>query len=120
MSTGNINVDIIVKTLDLKKATDIKVLDVRNLTTLTDYFVIATGNSNKQVQALSDHVEEEMAKIGKHIVNREGYNFAEWILIGYEDVIVHIFQEEIREFYALEHIWKDAPNVDIDELIIES
>lgn len=118
MSTNNNNIDNIVKALDAKKATDIKVLDVRNLTTLTDYFVLATGNSDKQVQALSDHVEETMDKEGKHIINREGYNTAEWVLLGYEDAIVHIFQNETRDFYALEHIWKDAPEVDIDDLLI--
>lgn len=115
----NTNVNTIVKALDSKKATDIKVLDVKNLTTLTDYFVIATGNSDKQVQALSDFVEETMEKYEKSFINKEGYNTAEWVLIGYDDVIVHIFQKEIRDFYAIEHIWKDAPEVDITDLLID-
>lgn len=118
MGTGNINVDNIVKALDTKKATDIKVLNVSNLTTLTDYFIIATGNSDKQVQALSDFVEETMDKEGKFLINREGYNTAEWVLLGYDDAIVHIFRGEIREFYALEHIWKDAPEINIDALLV--
>ena len=118
MGTGNINVDNIVKALDAKKATDIKVLNVSNLTTLTDYFIIATGNSDKQVQALSDFVEETMDKEGKYLINREGYNTAEWVLLGYDDAIVHIFRGETREFYALEHIWKDAPEINIDALLV--
>ena len=118
MGTGNINVDNIVKALDTKKATDIKVLNVSTLTTLTDYFIIATGNSDKQVQALSDFVEETMDKEGKFLINREGYNTAEWVLLGYDDAIVHIFRGETREFYALEHIWKDAPEINIDALLV--
>lgn len=119
MNANNINgnIEIVVKALDAKKAVDIKVLDVSALTTLTDYFVIATGKSNTQVQALCDFVEEKMAEAGKTLINKEGYNSAEWILLGYDDVIVHIFYSETRDFYALEHIWKDAEEVNIDCLL---
>jgi len=110
----------IVKILDQKKAKDILVLNVKNLTTITDYFIIATGGSKSQLQALSDHVEEELVKDGIRPQNREGYNTAEWILLGYEDAIVHIFKDETRSFYNLEHIWKDAESIDISQFISEN
>lgn len=108
-------VNRIVKILDNKKAKDIVVLDVRGLTTLTDYFVLATGGSARQVQALSDHVEEELGKAEQFPVNKEGYHTGDWVLIGYDEAIVHIFQKETRDFYQLERIWKDAPAVEIAE-----
>ena len=86
----------IVKILDQKKARDILVLNVKTLTTITDNFIIATGGSKSQLQALSDHVEEELIKDGIRPKNKEGYNTAEWILLGYDDVIVHNFKEETR------------------------
>ena len=110
----------IVKILDQKKARDILVLNVKGLTTITDNFIIATGGSKSQLQALSDHIEEELIKDGIRPKNREGYNTAEWILLGYDDVIVHIFKEETRSFYNLEHIWKDAEGVDISQYISEN
>ncbi len=119
MSCESKNVNTIVKAIDKKQGRDIQVLNLNELTTLTDYFVIATGGSNRNVQAICDFVEEEMQKAGAKLWNKEGYDSAEWILLSYDDVIVHIFQEEPREFYKLEHIWKDAPLVDIEDLIEE-
>lgn len=120
MNEVNETVGKIVKILDSKKARDILVLDVKGLTTITDNFIIATGGSKSQLQALSDHIEEELIKDGIRPKNREGYNTAEWILLGYDDVIVHIFKDETRSFYNLEHIWKDAGNVDISQFISEN
>lgn len=108
-----------VKNLDKKKAIDIKVLDVEGLTTLTDYFVIATGNSKIQVQALADNLEEELAKLGFKHIHKEGYDNAEWILLGYEEAVIHIFSKEAREFYDIEHIWNDAAEVDVSDLTAE-
>ncbi len=119
MSCENNMVNIAVKALDAKFGTDIQVLDVRELTTLTSYFVIATGGSNSNVQAICDHVEDKMAEGGFKMLNKEGYNNAEWILVGYDDVIIHIFQREPREFYKLEHIWKDAKTVDVEDLLVK-
>ncbi len=119
MSCENNLVNTVVKAIDKKMGKDIQVLDLHELTTLTGYFVVATGGSNKNVQAICDHVEEEMQKEGAKLWNKEGYDSAEWILLGYDDMIVHIFQSEPREFYKLEHIWKDAPTVDIDDLLTE-
>lgn len=117
MKCENELVNEIVKVLDNKKAMDIQVLKINELTTIADYFVIATGGSNTQVQALSDNIEEELLKKGIKHTGIEGYNSANWILLGYDDVIVHIFQREPREFYKLEHLWQDAEKIDISEII---
>ena len=117
MSCLNETVNKIVKILDSKKARDIIVLNIGPLTTITDYFVIATGGSTPQVQALADTLEEELLKDGIKTKNKEGYNSADWILLGFEDVIVHIFKGETREFYNLEHIWKDAEDVNILDIV---
>ncbi len=119
MSCENNFVNTVVKAIDDKKGKEILVLDLAELTTLTNYFVIATGGSNKNVQAICDEVEEKMKEQGAKLWNKEGYDSGEWVLLSYDDVIVHIFQSEIREFYKLEHIWKDAPSVDVDDLIKE-
>ena len=119
MSINNEAANIIIKTLDSKKATDIKALYVGDITTITDYFIIATANSKLQAQAFCDHVEEAMQKQGIKHTNKEGYNNAEWILLGYDDIVVHIFLGEARDFYGLEYIWKDAVNLDISDLLID-
>ena len=120
MNCENTFVCTAVKALDAKFGRDIQVLDLRGLTTLTDYFVIATGGSALNIQAMSDHVEQEMAKAGAKRLTKEGYDTANWVLLSYEDVIIHIFRDETREFYKLEHIWKDAPEVDISGLLIKN
>ena len=107
----------IVRLLDDKKAHDIQVLDIHDLTTIADYFIIATGNSTTQVQALCDHVEEELLKQGIRHTNKEGYRTASWILLGYGDIIIHLFLNETREFYKLDHVWQDAEIVDISDII---
>lgn len=117
MNKIDTKIEKIVKVLDMKKALDLKVLNVSELTTIADYFIIATGKSNIQVQALCDHLEEEMAKEGYKPINKEGYNTAEWILLCFDGIIVHIFQGETREFFSLEHIWKDAIDIDISHLL---
>ncbi|MDO4744605.1 MAG: ribosome silencing factor [Clostridia bacterium] len=119
MSCENNMVNTAVKAADAKFGRDIKVLDVSELTTLTSYFVIVTGGSNTNVQAICDHVEDKMAESGAKMLTKEGYNNAEWILLGYDDVLIHIFQSEPREFYKLEHIWKDAKDIDIDDLLVK-
>ena len=117
MASENKIVNKIVEVLDSKKGDDIVVLNVESLTTITDYFVIATGNNEKLVQALCDHVEEELSKIGVEHINKEGYRSGDWILIGYNDVIVHIFKPEARDFYNLERVWQDAIKVDVFDLL---
>ncbi len=119
MSCENNMVNTAVKAADAKMGSNITVLDVRELTTLTSYFVIITGGSNSNVQAICDHVEDKMAEDGYKMLSKEGYQSAEWILLGYDDVIIHIFQREPRDFYNLEHIWKDAKDIDIEDLLVK-
>ena len=110
----------IVKVLDEKKGRDIKLIEIKGLSTLGDYFVLASGGSNTQVKALADDVDEEMHKqFDIHPDRVEGMQNAEWVLMDYDDVMVHIFQEEPRQFYALERLWNDAPQVDISDLLIK-
>ena len=119
MSCENNMVNIAVKAADAKFGTDIQVLDVRELTTLTSYFVIVTGGSNSNVQAICDHVEDKMAEAGAKMLNKEGYHIADWVLLGFDFLFILIFQREPREFYKLEHIWKDAKTVDIEDLLVK-
>jgi len=110
---NNERINKIVKLLDDKKAVNISVLDITGLTTIADYFIIATGNSLIQVKALCDHLEKEMAKEGVRPNLKEGYNTANWILLDYDGIVVHIFYPETRDFYKLEHVWHDAKDVDV-------
>lgn len=106
-----------VKVLDKKKAADVKLLKVSDLTILADYFVICSAGSTTQVKALADYVEDEFAKYGIHPTAREGKGGNEWMLLDYGDVIVHIFYREMREFYGLDKLWNDAESIDIDTII---
>ncbi|MBP0982075.1 MAG: ribosome silencing factor [Oscillospiraceae bacterium] len=98
--------------IDNKKGEDVRVLHIGTLTTIGDYFVVATGNSTTQVKAFADEVDEKMSAEGLEPKRIEGYNTASWILMDYDDVIVHLFLRETREFYALERLWGDAPEID--------
>ncbi len=94
--------------LDSKKGIDIQILKVEDLTTLADYFVLASGNSNTQVRALADEVEDTVEKLGLPIPRREGRGGDTWILLDIDSVIVHVFTKESRDFYQLEKLWGDA------------
>lgn len=98
--------------IDNKKGEEVRVLQIGTLTTIGDYFVVATGNSTTQVKALADEVEEKLSAEGLEPKRIEGYTSASWILLDYYDVIVHIFLKETREFYALERLWGDAHEID--------
>lgn len=98
--------------IDNKKGEDVRVLHIGTLTTIGDYFVVATGNSTTQVKSFADEVDEKMSAAGLEPKRIEGYNTASWILMDYDDVIVHLFLRETREFYALERLWGDAPEID--------
>ena len=100
-----------------KKAGDIKVIDIRQVTVMADYFIIADGSNPNQVQAMADSVEEKMAQAGYELKQTEGYQSANWILLDYGDVIIHAFNREDRLFYDLERIWRDGKTyVDMAEL----
>ncbi|MBU3805474.1 MAG: ribosome silencing factor [Candidatus Fournierella pullistercoris] len=98
----------IAKMLDNKKAADVKVLKVEDLTVLTDYFVIANGTSTTHVKSLAEEVEFQMEQQGVQPLRTEGYDSKNWILLDYGSVIVHVFYPQAREFYDLEHLWADA------------
>ncbi len=102
------------KILDNKKASDIVILDVQNLSSIADYFIICTGTSTKHATALADELEKKFNKKDVFIRHKEGYDNGKWILLDYFDVVVHIFTEDERKFYDLERIWKDAKYVELD------
>lgn len=91
-----------------KKASDSTLLDLRELSTITDFFLICSGQSDRQLRTIADAIEEELSKRDVHPVGREGYDEGRWILLDYDDFIVHIFQPEIRKFYDLERLWGSA------------
>jgi len=104
----------ICRVLDEKKAFDVKILYIGELTTIADYFIIATGTSSTHVQALADEVEKKLGEEGIFVDHVEKDFASEWILMDYEDVVVHIFQQEAREFYSLERLWADAKEIVLD------
>ncbi len=105
-----------VNALEDKKAEDICIIDISEISVLADYFIIAGGNNSSQIQAMSDAVDEKLGKAGYPLKQIEGYNSANWILQDFGDIIVHIFDRENRLFYDLERIWKDGKIVSIDDL----
>lgn len=106
----NDKLKIIEKALDDKKASNIEVLDVAEQTSLAEYFVIASCQSTVQVRACVDEVEEKMEEAGFAVNHKEGYRGGNWILMDYGDVIVHVMQQEMREFYDIERLWDDVSN----------
>lgn len=99
-----------------KKGEDIKIIDISGISVLADYFIIAHGNSDSQVGAMVDNVEEELHKAGYPLTQREGRASGSWVLLDFNDIIVHVFDKENRLFYDLERIWKDGKDIDISEL----
>lgn len=94
-----------------KKASDIAVLDVHSILVVTDFFVIATGNTDRQVKVIADEVEARLKAAGLRPIGREGEREATWVLLDFGEVIVHVFQPAERDFYRLEHLWADAPRL---------
>ena len=98
-----------------KKAQDVRVIDIQNVTVIADYFIIASGLNANQVKALADNVEEKLGRAGFVPKQIEGYGSASWILMDYHDIIIHIFSEESRVFYDLERIWRDGKDVELSD-----
>lgn len=94
-----------------KKADDIVLLDIRDMTTIADYFIICTGNNPRQIQAIADTLDEELGKLGNKVLYREGVADTGWVLLDFGDVIVHIFGQKEREYYRLERLWSEAKTV---------
>lgn len=102
--------------LDEKKGEDIKVIDISGISVMSDYFVIASGGSITQINALAENVEEKLHKAGYSMQRREGNQSSTWILLDFGDVVIHIFDREDRLFYDLERIWSDGKLIDPEEL----
>jgi ribosome-associated protein len=105
-----------VAALEDKKALDIKILDISDISTIADYFIIASGSNRNQVQAMADSVDEALGRAGHEVKNTEGYQNANWILMDFGDIIVHLFDEENRLFYDIERIWRDGKLVEKENL----
>jgi ribosome-associated protein len=98
---------------DGKKAKDVIILDMRRLSPLCDYFVIASGGSRLQMRSITEAIEEELGKNGVKLDHKEGNNESGWVLMDYNDLVVHVFSEEERSFYDLERLWQDANRLDL-------
>jgi len=109
-------VKLIYAALEDKKAQDIKVIAIDEVSSLGDYFVIASGSNENQIEAIVDAVEEKMEKAGHRVSHIEGFRRAGWTLMDYKDIVVHIFDTDSREFYDIERIWKDGHELTEEEL----
>lgn len=109
-------VKIIFNALDDKKAENIKVINISDISVMADYFVICSGNNRHQILAMQDAVEEALSRIDVHPKNIEGKNGDTWILMDYRDIVVHIFDTENRDFYDLERLWQDGTEVNVESL----
>ena len=106
------------KALSDKKGKEIRVLEIAELTTLADYFVLATGSSNTQINALVDNVEKvRTEEAGEEPLHREGYRGGTWVLLDYGCIAIHVFNQEAREFYGLERLWQDGKPVDLTGVV---
>jgi len=106
-----------IKALDSKKADDIKILKVRDLTILANYFVIAGGSSSTQVKALADEVDFRLGEKGLQPKSIEGKSSGNWIVLDYIDVVFHVFYKDTRDFYDLERLWQDAEEIDVAQFL---
>lgn len=106
-------VNIAVRAAEDKKAIDITVLDIHEISVIADYFIICSGRSGTQVQAIVENIQEMLEKDGAVVFHREGFREGNWILLDCGDVVVHVFQEAERQFYNLERLWGDAQVVEL-------
>lgn len=107
---------IAIAALEDKKAEDIKIIDISEVSVIADYFIIAGGSNRSQIQALSANVDEKLGKAGYPSKQIEGYETANWILMDFQDIIVHIFDKENRLLYDLERIWRDGKQISLEDL----
>ena len=108
----------VTKALDEKKGMDIKLLQINEVSSLADYFIICTGTSNTHVKTLCDYAEYEMDQLGEPMLGREGHRGNAWELLDFGSVVVHVFTEEARKFYDLERLWADAEVVDLEGVVL--
>ena len=102
--------------LEDKKAEDIRIIDISEISTIADYFIIADGSNKSQIQAMADNVSERLGRAGVTVRQIEGYQNANWILMDFQDIIIHIFDQENRLFYDLERIWRDGVLIEKETL----
>lgn len=100
-----------------KKGYDVKIIDLQTITSFADYFVICSADSDTQVKAIADEIDEKLREKGIKYWHKEGMSALSWVLLDYVDVVVHIFKKEAREFYNIEKLWADAPIVDVQDPI---
>jgi ribosome-associated protein len=110
-------VKIALDAMDSKKAADIVVLDVAAIASFASYFLICTGDSSRQIQAIADEVESRLRESGVRASHVEGYRHAEWVLMDYLEVVVHIFSRGARTYYDLERLWRDGKRLDVEKLL---
>lgn len=108
-------VRLAIQALEDKKAEDIRIIDISQVSVIADYFIIAGGSNKNQIQAMCDNVQEKLGRAGYPEKQIEGYGTANWILMDFVDVIVHVFDKENRLLYDLERIWRDGRTVETDE-----
>ena len=108
----------VIKALDEKKGIDIKLLKIDKVSSLADYFLICTGTSSTHVKTLCDYAEYTLEQLGEPMLGREGHRGNSWELLDFGSIVVHVFTEEAREFYALERLWADAEQIDLADIII--
>lgn len=108
---------LIIRAIDSKQGRDIQLLGMEGLTLMTDYFVLCTGTSSTHIRTLADVVVEHMKKAGAGGIRLEGYEAAEWVLMDYGDVVVHIMSAETRTYYGLEELWRGARRVDLASVL---
>lgn len=111
--------ETIVRALDSKRAENIRVIEIGDLTIVADYFVIADGTSNTQTKALAEEVEFKLSQLGTEPERTEGYQGATWIALDYGDIVVHVFYKETRDYYNLERLWSDGRDVDIEKYLVK-
>lgn len=99
-----------------KKASDVKVLDLREVTSFTDFFIICTGANPRQIRAIAEAIMLDLKQIGERAVGTEGLNSEDWALLDYGDFVVHVFSEKARRYYDLERLWRHARHVDVSSL----
>lgn len=117
MNNARNMMEIAANALDEKKAIDIRIIDISNVSLVADYFVIAAASNQNQMGALVKAVDEKLTKTGYSLKSQEGNMYSSWILLDYTDIIVHIFTEEDREFYDLEKLWQDGTEIPAKEVI---
>ena len=113
----NEKLSTIVKALDSKRAEDIRIIEIGDLTIVADYFVIANGTSSTQTKALAEEVEFKMSQLGVEPNRTEGYQGATWVVLDYGDIIVHVFYKETRDYYNLERLWSDGKDIDVKQFL---